>query len=411
MLLQSLKQFVLGFYCDPKFLVRKLFTKEDPRFLHKSLGLLALVSFVYRYFFVLRLTGNLGFDGSLFDWLTIALHMGLSASSMIFHVLARRILNKPMIIWKEYRLHAIVFTLRCCSVFAFARLRPSDLAGTDVEGILLWALVISHHLVVDEITRRFGPEDKAQTTVRCDGNSNLGTKIILRFYAFYQICALGSHLVPHTRLGDLGYNALVAIQSSAFLMTLFRKNLIRYYTHGLVYTACLVLSLNFIKVAHPEFLFWGKVCAAFLVRTQLRMNKYVIWTIFMVVSLPSVEIYLSLHLGALLEQGVPDFTSPLESYVDKAALIDIDGITALGQRTCSAFGAYVAEKSTQMGSLDYSGVISMLHSDNGNNQATWLAFGMLLMTAGYMGGNWLPSTSVSQENTAAETTAVGVNAN
>ena len=42
-----------SFCCSRKFLIKKLFTKEDPIMLHKTLGLLALISFAYRYLYVL----------------------------------------------------------------------------------------------------------------------------------------------------------------------------------------------------------------------------------------------------------------------------------------------------------------------------------------------------------------------
>lgn len=105
---------------DMKFLATKLFTKEDEYFIHKSLGLGCLISYCYRYFYLLPRTGSLGFErGGLIDYGTLLLHGLLSCSSLIFHVLERRISNKPMIIWEEYRLHAIVFSLKaiCGSLF------------------------------------------------------------------------------------------------------------------------------------------------------------------------------------------------------------------------------------------------------------------------------------------------------
>ena len=54
------------------FVVQKLFTVEDPHMLHKVLGLLSVLSFIYRYGFVYPRTGTLGFDGDVFDWATIA---------------------------------------------------------------------------------------------------------------------------------------------------------------------------------------------------------------------------------------------------------------------------------------------------------------------------------------------------
>ena len=145
-------------------MVKKLFTVEDPIYLHKTLGLLSLCSFIYRYFYVFPMLGNLGFNGSWFDHLTMAVHMGLSASSLIFHVLPHRIMKRPLVIWNEYRLHAIIFTLRCISVYLFALFYPFQ--NTEMDNLIQFCVVIAHHLVVDEITRRVGPGDANMTTVR-----------------------------------------------------------------------------------------------------------------------------------------------------------------------------------------------------------------------------------------------------
>lgn len=286
-----------SFLCTRAHLRLKLFTREDPLNLHKTFGLLCLASFLYRYFWVFpRLTSgkSLGFvDGSVFDWATMLCHLALSSSSLIFHVLLRRNLARPFTIWNEYRLHAIVFTMRCVSVYAWAVLRPMQRLGfgPTAERLVQPMLVLAHHVLADEITRRYGPEDRTQTTVRCDGAKNAFTRVGMRIYAFYQFLALGSHLLPHDRLADLGFNTLIAIQSSAFLMTLFRKNLIRYYSHGIWYTACLLLSTYHVFLAHAgpgSLWFWARVLGAFLMR--LRGNsKYLVWAGFVFVSLPQVE--------------------------------------------------------------------------------------------------------------------------
>lgn len=115
-----------SFCCSRKYVIKKLVTKEDPIYLHKTLGLLALVSYVYRFYVVFPMTGGLGFDGSYFDHLTVFIHAALSASSLIFEVLRLRILNRPLVIWEEYRLHAIGFTMRGVSVYLFGYFWPYE---------------------------------------------------------------------------------------------------------------------------------------------------------------------------------------------------------------------------------------------------------------------------------------------
>jgi len=269
-----------------KKVVSKLFTNEDHAQLHKTLGLLSVVSFLYRYFYVYPTTGTLGFDGRFIDHLTMAIHMALSSSSLIFHVLSYRLIKRPMIIWEEYRLHAIVFSLRCLSVYLFGFFNP--FAGSVLERVALPLLVLSHHVLADKITEWYGAKD-GSTTVRVKNNQGLIITYILRFYAFYQFAALASHLQPHARLSDLGFNTLIAIQSSAFLMTLYRKGVITEETHGLWYTACLFISMFHIFRYNANFFFFGKLACCFVLRTKFKVNKYVLWLGFAVACLPQVE--------------------------------------------------------------------------------------------------------------------------
>ena len=87
---------------------------------------------------------------------------------------------------------------------------------------------------------------------------------------------------------DLGYNSLIAIQSSAFLMTLFRKGLIRWYTHASWYSLALIMSWMVMYNTLPLY-FWAKIAACFHARVNMRMGKYKIWIVYAIFSLPIVE--------------------------------------------------------------------------------------------------------------------------
>ena len=122
------------------------------------------------------------------------------------------------------------------------------------------------------------------------------TKSVLRFYAFYQFTALASHLTPNARLADLGYNTFIAIQSSAFLMTLYRKGVITEVTHALVYTACLIISMFHIFRNCGDAMFIAKLAGAYILRTDFRLNKYVLWLSFALLSVPAVTDVLTAKL-------------------------------------------------------------------------------------------------------------------
>jgi len=274
-----------------RFWVKKLFTKEDNFNLHKTLGLLVILSFIYRYYYVYQKTDTLGFSTfTVFNTLNILIHIALSCSSIIFHVLKKRIVEKPMIIYEEYRLHAIFFTIRGASLYFIQAYRPWK--GSYAENWVLYFTYMFFHLIVDEITRRHGLPNN--TTVRNHGKYKIGKTIGTRVYAFYQILATAALLIPSDQMGNVGYNTFIAIQSSAFLMTLFRKGLIPWYVHAIVYTSCLVLSTVHMALIYNDVTFWMKVGIAFLLRTQFNLNKYFLWGLFTLSAYPDVMSFMKM---------------------------------------------------------------------------------------------------------------------
>ena len=284
---------IKGNKIDSKFVIRKLFTKEDSNNIHKILGFASLLSYVYRYCWVYPRTGTLGFTGTAFDWFTFALHFLLSSSSLIFHVVEKRIISNPLIIYQEYRLHAIIFTLRGLLVSVFGLYQHH--LTTFQARIALAAMLYTLHAIVDWITMKYGTP--GITTVRNDDNGTI--PYVKLFFAFYQVLAMSSHVVLDDRLNDLGWNTVIAIQSSgkemiftsqfflshlllfllAFLMTLKRKSLIRARTHFFWYTLALVLSMIYIYHA-KGLIHCLVVLGVFYVKVKTNMNKYLMWTLF-----------------------------------------------------------------------------------------------------------------------------------
>lgn len=199
---------------DANFVIKKLFTKEDKDMIHKTLGFLSLCSYSYRYLYVYPTTGGLGFTGTVFDWLTLLLHFLLSFSSLIFHVVEKRIVSNPLIIYQEYRMHAIVFTCRGVGITVFGLLQYM-LTETQAR-FALSLLMIAIHGTVDYITVLYGTP--GITTVRNDDDGTI--PYVKLFFAFYQVLAMSSHLIVDNMLCDLGWNTLIAIQSSGNYYTL-----------------------------------------------------------------------------------------------------------------------------------------------------------------------------------------------
>lgn len=291
--------------------ISKLKTKEDPLHIHKTLGILSVCSFIYRYAYVYNQLGNLGFDGDWFDWATMVLHTLLAFSSIIFRVPSKRIDKKPMIIYEEYRQHAMVFTHRCFAVYAAAILWEFFYPGQNRPFVLIPLIVCAHHVLVDDITRRHG---SGNTAVRAQSKKLKTSSFYKRvgyLYSFYQFLALASHLSPSDRVADCGYNAIIAIQSSAFMMTLYRKRIIRGRTHMVIYSACLVVSayhaINILG-AGMTFLsmltFMGRI--NFPRKYSTGLDKYILWTIYLLAVayvLPTMPSFGEIKIPAKLSFG------------------------------------------------------------------------------------------------------------
>jgi hypothetical protein len=248
-------------------IVQKLFTGEDKFNVHKTLGLICLANFIYRYSYWL-LYGTLGYETTTFiNTFTISAHMALSSTSLFFHVLSRRLKMRPLIIYKEYQLHTILFTFRSV-IWYFI---PKFYAGLDILPIVTMII----HLFVDTVSYFYGTE--GMTTVRVQNRSkHIPTIMYRKFFSYYQILATACQLsATEFNLTNTSFNFLIAIQSSTFLMTLVRKNLIRPYTHLAIYGFCLFLSTAHMWHNYDISVFIGALIV-FLLRTQ-GFNKYVLW--------------------------------------------------------------------------------------------------------------------------------------
>jgi hypothetical protein len=340
--------------------LKKLFTKDDPHNLHKTLGFLSLAHYFYRYFWVFPTEGTLGFsDGPrLPDFLGVLLHVALSTSSLIFTVIRTRLMDKPTIIWEEYRLHAIVFTLRGSSVFFFSQLWPAHEVighdvdagmqtttyGTDAQICALYCCVMAHHILADKITDWYGTP--GETTVRGDGQrAGPRFKRLMRLYSLYQFLALGSHLTVHALSPDLGWNPMIAVQSSAFCMTLYRKRLIRGAHHALIYSICLLISaahILYMLDGYQNFLL--KVACVYFLRVQFGFDKYLLWGLYSISFMPTVQHYVATFAAATIDEvGLLDnLTDATDVNITVASpTVEVTNMLSYDSLMCRSFTACI----------------------------------------------------------------------
>lgn len=241
----------------------KLVTSDDRYHVHKTLGALALASFAWHYLLEWPRHGALNAG-----WLAIGLHVALSCSAIQFRVPQKRIERWPTMIWEEYRLHAIVFSFRAPVVAA-------------LDGWLRVLCIGAVHMAADHVTKLYGKP--GNTTVRGDHSRAKSPRILwmTRSYAVYQYLALASHLVGKNSM-DLAYNAFIAVQSSAFCMTLHRKGLITWKGHAVTYLICIVVSGLFIIQSLDRWQLAMALLCGYL-RTQ-GAPKYPLWLGYTILS-------------------------------------------------------------------------------------------------------------------------------
>jgi hypothetical protein len=244
----------------------KLFTKEDKYHIHKVLGLLCLVNYVYRI--ALAFSGCPGDHMHVF-WLFA--HGGLSVTGLIFHVPANRISKRPLI-YREFRAHSILFALRSVAVLALMRLFPG-------VSWLRVAAVIATIVGADVATALYKPDN---TTMRGmpypDGTPDLVKYTMNKFYSVSQVLATMNTLF--TTNPDVPVLVMFPIQLAALLMTLVRKGYLGVFGWHVLYSAALLTNYVHAVMFCSATGSWNYIRLATMfciLRFDLNINKYVLW--------------------------------------------------------------------------------------------------------------------------------------
>lgn len=253
-----------------KYVPDNLITHEDPFHIHKHVGLYCLVNFFVQFcLYTFTGTPHLSF-------LIILPHMLLHASSFFFKVLEKRqitqdgkiVAKTSMFIWKELRLHSLIFGFRSCLCI---------LSPQYAREVVFLTLISA-----DIVTSRYGIPNV--TTVR--GNHDISKSSLkkLVYGMFFSTSQLGATIIcaglfQKVPSPILTFATLPAIQTSAFGMTLMRKNIITKETWQIVYSAelLLVYVLWYCEYKNIHILLYSLV--AYLMRV-VGVNKYALWMLF-----------------------------------------------------------------------------------------------------------------------------------
>lgn len=294
--------------------ISKLVTHEDKFHIHKIMGLVSLLNYFYLgfdcFYSGAQATITLRSVDTKFIGLTW-LHSILSLSALQFLIPRTRTGIMPMI-WQEFRAHSIIFAVRSfliINLLYFLNLgfldmhhhhhqvntnpNPNPNPNVVLEqgpGVNIAANMVVRGMAVlvamklADISTHFLRENRKETTTATmpywsDCSPRLQSAIKY-FYTHSQFMATAVCL-----FSDIPYILAVAfpIQIASFLMTLVRKNIISAFWYHALYASSL-LSVYAINARDPA-LYPISAVGVFLiyVRVNLKLNKYVLWTMVAVI--------------------------------------------------------------------------------------------------------------------------------
>ena len=263
----------------------KLITKEDPLHVHKTLGILCLISYGWRFSLGARET-DMGFAiYSHWTLPTIFLHLALNVSSFEFRLPTKRILSGYRI-WPEYRLHSLVFL---CRSLAIMTVRWYEQTYNVIPNTFPNLVIVMTAMVAADIgSYSIGKPNQSGFSRNLQVHHS-----VKYFFSVMQLVATAGCLYIVGRY-SLHYFFCMIIQCNAFLMTLRRKNLAGHYVLISLY-AVMLLAGWIVGLGEMMRYGWRSLSAlttvaytAVLLRLapsrlpgplQLLHNKYVLWPV------------------------------------------------------------------------------------------------------------------------------------
>lgn len=225
----------------------KLITDHDPYHIHKILGVLTLLHYIYRFALLVQY-------GTAFPNLEesssakyeaaagVFLHGLLSWSSLLLPLPTKRNFTKPMI-WPEFRLHSISFASRhiVTTIITLLDLWPKEsnlLQHTLARAVVLCGTVHA----ASRISDKYGdPERRTTNAMPYPSTVDEQTQQprIKKQYALSQFAATSVCLLNDP---SLNFAPLLAIQMAPLMMTLVRKGKATSFDYHRIYAVSLYMG-------------------------------------------------------------------------------------------------------------------------------------------------------------------------
>lgn len=250
----------------------KLFTHHDKYHIHKTLGIISIIHFFYR-FVILFLNKNIETHTRM-NYLYIV-HLLLHLSSFNFILPERRIFSLPLI-WKEFRIHNAIFATR--------NILPSIFPVITTCSALHKTLYVWFWMfIADKATQMTKEPGITMRMIPYPSNASLND--INNQKSFYVSCQFHATMLSIT---DSRYSFLCvfAIEIAAFAMTLCRKGFLSVFGWHRAYFLSLysIYIIFCIKQLNSTILvaLLGSMIAK-EIRLITKLNKYVIWGIVIMI--------------------------------------------------------------------------------------------------------------------------------
>ena len=242
-----------------------LFTNHDKYHIHKTLGFLAVANFILRFYYaIIYGTSFPPFETKVFSCSTVLIHALLPIASLSIPLPEKRNFTSPMI-WKEFRLHSILFSCRhsILTIITLLELWPTQLEifknyklyALFSESILKYIAIISCIKIASIITTKYGDSEK-RTTNAMPYPENVTEYEIQKIkyeYAKKQFGATIMAVFSGELSASLNFAPLYAIQSAPFMMTLVRKGKCNSAHYHMVYSLTLIYPLYLYHVTLRKF--------------------------------------------------------------------------------------------------------------------------------------------------------------
>lgn len=194
---------------------QQLITKEDPMHIHKTLGVLCLISIIFRLIQIGP--SDMGFATSpSLTMPTVFLHLLLNITSFLFTIPSRRI-SSGYRIWPEYRLHSLVFLCRSLAVMVVYWYEQTFHKEPNYDANL--AIIIVGLVAAD--LSSYSQRQYSSRSIR-----ELDTAEWVKFlFSVAQFCGTANILIGIRYRYSFHMMSVIVVQCNAFLMTVRRKNL------------------------------------------------------------------------------------------------------------------------------------------------------------------------------------------